>query len=125
MMRRTFLAAGFASAVLSAGSPLQAQMVGSDDYTYAAGILVSATDVQTCPYKIVQPVTVAVTEDWSAATRAKVYGKLRTQAQKLGADAVLLVTKGDAHMSAWAWSRREYTGRAVRYIDRNCAPEHP
>jgi hypothetical protein len=48
---------------------------------------------------------------------------LRAKAIKAGADAVLLVTKGKTHMSAWAWNRREYTGRAVRYVDRTCAPK--
>jgi uncharacterized protein YbjQ (UPF0145 family) len=99
-----------------------AQEVGSDDYTFEGGILVTASDVTTCPYRVVQPITASVTEDYGADTRAKIFGKLRAQAVKLGADAVLLVTKGKTHMTAWAWNRREYTGRAIRYVDRKCAP---
>jgi len=110
-------------AMLALATEGTAQEVGSDDYTFEAGILVTAGDVTTCPYRVVQPVTANVTEDYGADTRAKIFGKLRTQAVKLGADAVLLVTKGKTHMTAWAWNRREYTGRAVRYVDRKCAPE--
>lgn len=105
--------------------PCAAQEVGSDDYTYEEGILVTSSDVTTCPYRVVQPITASVTEDYGADTRGKIFGKLRAQAIKVGADAVLLVTKGKTHMTAWAWNRREYTGRAVRYTDRKCAPTAP
>lgn len=110
--------------VLALADPCGAQQVGSDDYTFEAGILVTASDVTTCPYRIVEPVNVSVTEDYGADSRGKIFGKLRLEAVKLGADAVLLVTKGKTHMTAWAWNRREYTGKAVRYIDRHCAPEN-
>lgn len=108
---------------LALAAPYVAQQVGNDDYTFEDNILVTAGDVTTCPYRVVQPVTVSVTEDYGADTRGKIFGKLRVQAVKLGADAVLLVAKGKTHMTAWAWNRREYTGRAVRYIDRTCAPK--
>ena len=120
-MRKITLAA---IATLSA-VPCSAQDVGSDDFTFENNILVTSSDVTTCPYRVVQPVTANVTEDYGADTRAKIFGKLRAKAAKLGADAVLLVTKGETHMTAWAWNRREYTGRAIRYIDRSCAPSEP
>ena len=111
------------SIVLLMGStPLLAQQIGSDDFTFVDGILVTSQDVQTCPYRLVQPVTANVTEDYGADTRAKIFGKLRDKAKALGADAVVLVAKGKGHMTAWAWNRREYTGRAIRYVDRSCAP---
>ena len=108
-----------ALAIASTGN---AQQVGNDDATFDRGILVTSSDVQTCPYRLVQPVTVNVTEDYNADSRAKIHGKLRDAAIKLGADAVVLVTKGGSHMTAFAFSRREYTGRAIRYVDRSCAP---
>jgi hypothetical protein len=103
-------------------APGLAQQVGSEDSIFADGILVTSADVLTCPYKFVQPVTVNVTEDYGADTRAKIFGKFRDQAKKLGVDAVVLVVKGKKHMTAWAWNRREYSGRAIRYVDRSCAP---
>ena len=109
-------------ALVTAGASAQAQQVGNDDFTYENGILVTSADVTTCPYRVVGPVNANVTEDYNEDTRGKIFGKLRKQAVKLEADAVVLVTKGDAHMTAWAWNRREYAGRAIRYLDRSCAP---
>jgi len=43
---------------------------------------------------IIGPITANVTEDYNADTRAKIFGKLRREAVKLGADAVVMVTKG-------------------------------
>jgi hypothetical protein len=100
-----------------------AQQIGSDDATFADGILVTSGDVTTCPYRLVQPISVNMTEDYNADTRAKLFAKFRREAIRIGADAVVLVVKGDKHMTAWAWSRREYTGRAIRYVDRQCAPK--
>ena len=64
-----------------------------------------------------------MTEDYGTDGRAKIFQKLREKAISLGADAVVLVAKGGKHMTAFAFSRREYTGRAIRYVDRACAPK--
>jgi len=112
-----------AAMLVALAFPAFAQEVGNDDATFDGGIMVTSDDVRTCPYRIVQPVSVNVTEDYNADTRGKIFAKLRREAKKAGADAVVLVTKGDKHMTAWAWSRREYTGRAIRYVDRSCAPQ--
>ncbi len=103
--------------------PANAQQVGSDDATFADGILVTSGDVSTCPYRLVQPVTISMTEDYGADTRGKIFQKFRDQAIKLGGDAVVLVTKGGRHMTMWAWTRREYVGRVIRYVSRDCAPK--
>lgn len=107
----------------SLGTAAVAQQVGSDDFTFEDGILVTSSDVLTCPYRFVQPVTINITEDYGADTRQRIFGKLRDQAKKVAADAVVLVQKGGGHMTLWAWNRRSYTGRAIRYIDRSCAPK--
>lgn len=109
-------------AILSLTNPIYAQEVGSDDYTFANKILVTGSDVTSCPYRFVEAITISVTEDYGKDTREKIHGKLREKAIKIGADAVVLVTKGKTHATAWAWNRREYTGRAIRYVDRSCAP---
>ena len=120
MVRNTVLAAAFAVGA----APGFAQQVGSDDSTFVDGILVTSADVEACPYRLVEAVTVNATEDYNTDTRAKIHGKFRDKAKKMGADAVILIVKGDTHMTAWAWNRREYTGRAIRYVDRSCAPDH-
>jgi hypothetical protein len=103
-------------------TPCSAQQVANEDSTYENGLLVTSADVLTCPYSLVQPVTINVTEDYGADSRAKIFDKLRIKAIELSADAVVLVVKGGRHMTAWAWNRRSYTGRAIRYVDRSCAP---
>ena len=112
----------FLIVAMSVAMPAAAQQVGSDDFTYEDGILVTSSDVLSCPYRLVQAVDANVTEDYGADTRAKIFGKLRDKAKALAADAVVLVVKGKGHMTAWAWNRRQYTGRAIRYVDRSCAP---
>lgn len=121
-MRRMKRALILAALMLASATPALSQEVGSDDSTFADGILVTSADVQSCPYRIVQPITVNVTTDYNADTRPKIFAKLRIEAKNAGADAVVLVTKGGKHMTVWAWTRREYTGRAIRYVDRKCAP---
>ena len=118
MLRHAVLAVSLAVSAL----PASAQQFGSDDSTFEDGILVTSSDVQTCAYRFVQLVTINVTEDYGADTRPKIFGKLRDQAKKLAADAVVLVQKGGGQMTAWAWNRRSYTGRAIRYVDWKCAP---
>ena len=105
-----------------AASTASAQQVENRNSTFEGAFLVTTGDVSTCPYRFLQPVTVNVTEDYSADTRQKIFGKLRAKAVKLAADAVVLVTKGGSHMTAFAFTRREYTGRAIQYVDRACAP---
>lgn len=119
-MRR--MTALLGAALLS--SPAAAQQVGNDDSTYVDNILVTTDDVNTCPYRLVGMVTVASGEDFmtSGYNRDKVHNKLRDAAKKLGADAVIMVQRGSGHISMWSWNRREYSGRAIRYVDRKCAP---
>ncbi len=120
-MRR--ITALLGAALLS--SPAAAQQVGNDDSTYVDSILVTTDDVNTCPYRLVGMVTVASGEDFmtSGYNRDKVHNKLRDAAKKLGADAVIMVQRGSGHISMWSWNRREYSGRAIRYVDRSCAPK--
>ena len=117
-MRRFLIA----SVLIAGVAPALAQQVGTADFTFADGILVTSADVPNCPYRLVQPISVNVTEDYGADSRGKIFDKFREKAKKLNADAVVLVVKGGRHMTAWAFSRREYTGNAIRYVDRNCAP---
>lgn len=119
-MRRLLI---FATTVIVLNIPCSAQQVGSDDSTFDGNVLVTSADVTACPYVFMQAVKVNATEDYGADTRTKIHDKFRKQARKLGADAVILITKGETHMTAWAWNRREYTGRAIRYVNRSCAPK--
>jgi hypothetical protein len=113
-----------AVALGSVSTPCLAQQVASDDVTYEDGILVTGADVLSCFYRLIEPITVSVTEDYGADSRHKIFGKLRDMAKILGMDALVLVAKGKTHMTALAWNRREYAERAIRYVDRTCAPKN-
>lgn len=104
--------------------PANAQQVEYDDATLADGVLVTSGDVLNCPYRFLQPVKVNATEDYGMGKdRAKIFAKFRKVAKKIGADAVVLVAAGETHMTAFAWNRREYSGRAIQFIDRSCKAE--
>src|SRR5690349_2296341 len=113
------------AAVALASGHASAQQVGiAGDATYEDGILITQADITTCTYLLVSPMTVNVTEDYGDDGQAKVHGKFRKEALRRGGDAVILVTRGGSHMTAFAFSRREYHGRIIRYVDRRCAPMH-
>ena len=76
------------------------QDVGMAESTYSAGILVTSKDVTTCPYRVIAPVSVGKRGDFSSVGFAAVYQKLREKAAKIGADAVILVTIGESHVTA-------------------------
>lgn len=116
-MRKLILLAAMIAA------PATAQQVADDSSSYAQGVFITSQDVTSCPYRLVQVIRVNATEDYDGPNnQPKVHGKLRAAALKLGADAVVRVERQGTHLSAWAWSRREYTGNAIRYVDRSCAP---
>lgn len=98
------------------------QDVGMADSTYADGVLVTSKDVTTCPYRLLQSVSVNKRGDFSSTGTPAVYQKLREKAKKVGADAVVLVTIGEKHMTAFSFGQRNATGRAIQYVDRSCAP---
>lgn len=100
-----------------------AQQVGDDDSLYVDGVLIRGGDVTDCPYRVVQPVSISVTEDYDGPNnREKIRGKFLKEAKRIKADAIVKIERGDTHMTAWAWSRREYHALAVRYVDKSCAP---
>ena len=48
--------------------------------------------------------------------------KLRDKARKLRAEAVILVTVGQTHMTLTSLRSTPITGRAIRYLKPDCAP---
>lgn len=93
--------------------------------SFADGILVTSSDVIACPYTTIGNV--------SANMRAHSYSlkelrpneigaKLRKSAKKMGADAVVVVTIGETHMTLTALRSTPVTGRAIKYVDAACAP---
>lgn len=123
-----FIALNLAGSISLALTPViaSAQQLPTEDISsFADGILVTSRDVTTCPYTLVGGVSVNM--------RAKSYSlkelrpeaigaKLRASAKKMGADAVVLVTIGETHMTLTALRSTPITGRAISYRDKACAP---
>lgn len=103
-----------------------AQQVQSGGITsFADGILVTSDDVTTCPYGVVGSVSVnmrARSYSLKELQGDAIGAKLRKSAKNLGADAVVLVTIGQSHMTLTALRSTPVTGRAIKYVDTACAP---
>jgi uncharacterized protein YbjQ (UPF0145 family) len=86
--------------------------------TIVDGVLVSENDVTDKPYKVLGDIKVTVrkTTIFNAdPTRAQVDEKLRKQAKKMGADAVLLVRYGTVGIGLTSWGVLDGQGRAVKF----------
>lgn len=105
-----------------ASTPALAQDVGEALSTNSSGVLVTTHDVTTCPYHTLGAVSVNIRQDFGAKGRSAIYQKLREKALKIGANAVVLVTIGDGHMTLVSFSQKNATGRAIQYVDSACAP---
>jgi uncharacterized protein YbjQ (UPF0145 family) len=93
--------------------------------SYSGGMLVTSNDVTTCPYTLVGAVSVnmrAHSYSLKELETEAIAGKLRERAKKMGAEAVVLVTVGQSHMTLTSLRSTPVTGRAIRYADRSCAP---
>ena len=103
-------------------APVSAQDVGDAQSTYSGGVLVTSKDVTNCPYHQIATISVNMRLDFGGGSRANMFQRLRSKAQKIGADAVVLVTVGDAHMTLMSFSQRNVAGRAIQYVNKSCAP---
>jgi len=86
--------------------------------TIVDGVLVSENDITDKPYKVLGDIKVTVrkTTIFNAdPTRAQVDEKLRKQAKKMGADAVVLVRYGTVGIGLTSWGVLDGQGRAVKF----------
>ena len=120
---------GFAAAAISlfAAVPALSQQIPTAPLvSYADGVLVTSNDVSSCPYRPLATVSVNMRAHSYALKEletAAITEKLRLKAHKMGADAVVLVTVGQTHMTLTSLRSTPVTGRAIKYIDPNCAPK--
>ena len=83
-----------------------------------ADIVVTQNDIADRPYTNLGDITVQVRKTTlfhPDPTREQVNEKLRNEASKLGADAVVLVRYGTVGVSALSWGELEGKGRAVKF----------
>ena len=107
-------------------SPVGAQQIPTAPLTsYVDNMLVTSTDVTTCPYALIGTVSVnmrAHSYSLKELEADAIAAKLRDKARKLGAEAVILVTVGQTHMTLTSLRSTPITGRAIRYVKPDCAP---
>jgi hypothetical protein len=83
-------------------------------------ILVTEDDITDKKYRVIGDISVDVNKTTifdSDPTPAHVDEKLREEAYKLGADAVVLVRYGSVGIGLMSWGTLEGKGRAVAYVD--------
>jgi uncharacterized protein YbjQ (UPF0145 family) len=115
----------FAAAVM-AGAALATPALSKDaPKTYkvvneAVGLPVFPYDITDRPYTVLGEVKAGVrkaTVFSAEASQAKIYGELWERAEKMGADAVVKASYGEAHVSAFSWGKTNATGIAVKFTD--------
>ncbi|KRA81630.1 hypothetical protein [Altererythrobacter sp. Root672] len=92
--------------------PTYAQLITMD-------VPVTAGDITDRPYRVVGEITAEVrraTVFSKNASEAKVYRELWERAEKLGADAVVNASYGDARVVALSWGSRRATGQAIKFL---------
>ena len=110
---------GFATATVG-------QQVGGEQTTVSNGIFVTTADVRDCPYNLIKVVagnkrTTMLQKPPSFDDFAE---EVSEKAAKLGADAVVLVSIGEPRMTMVSPRSYPMSGRAIKFVDRNCAPRH-
>jgi uncharacterized protein YbjQ (UPF0145 family) len=82
------------------------------------GVPVFPYDFKDRPYEVVGEVKAGVrkaTAFSKSPGQAKIYRELWERAEKLGADAVINASYGDAHISAFSWGKANAKGTAIRF----------
>jgi uncharacterized protein YbjQ (UPF0145 family) len=82
------------------------------------GVPVFPYDFKDRPYEVVGEVKAGVrkaTAFSKSPSQAKIYRELWERAEKLGADAVINASYGDAHVSAFSWGKANAKGTAIRF----------
>lgn len=82
------------------------------------GVPVFPYDFKDRPYDVLGEVKAGVrkaTAFSKSPSQAKIYRELWERAEKLGADAVINASYGDAHVSAFSWGKANAKGIAIRF----------
>jgi len=84
----------------------------------AIGVPVYPGELRDTPYVVIGEVKASagkLTPFSNDADQIALYRALWKKAQKRGADAVINVRYGDAHVSAFSWGKTNVTGTAIKF----------
>ncbi|UYY76234.1 hypothetical protein [Sphingomonas sp. R1] len=93
-----------------------------------AGVPVFPYDITDRPYKVLGEVKAGVrkaTVFSKSPSQKKIYAELWERAQKLGADAVVKASYGDAHVTAFSWGKSNATGVAIKFLPAEASATAP
>jgi uncharacterized protein YbjQ (UPF0145 family) len=119
-MKKLFVASAillsctFVSQTALAGEPKKQFVMVNED----VGLPVFPYDIKERPYEVVGQVKAGVrkaTAFSKSPSQEKIYKELWERAEKLGADAVINASYGDAHVSLMSWGKTNATGTAIRF----------
>lgn len=88
--------------------------------TQVSDIQLTETDITDRKYESLGDISVTVNKTTvfhPNPTKEMVNEKLKAEAAKLGANAVILARYGDGGISLFSWGSLEGKGRAIRYVD--------
>ncbi len=100
---------------MAQGPQSKAPIVMNDD----VGVPVFPYDITDRPYRVLGEVKAGVrkaTMFSKSPSQAKIYRELWERGQKLGADAVIKASYGDAHVTAVSWGKANATGTAIKFL---------
>jgi hypothetical protein len=89
------------------------------------GVPVFPYDITDRPYEVVGEIETDVRKATifsSSPSQKKIYEELWERAEKLGADAVVNASYGDARVTAMSWGASKATGTAVRFLPQAADP---
>lgn len=89
------------------------------------GVPVFPYDIKDRPYEVLGEVKAGVrkaTVFSKSPSQGKIYRELWERAEKLGADAVINASYGDAHMTAFSWGKANAKGTAIKFKSAAAAP---
>lgn len=119
MQRYALLATALAVAILQAPASTAAK---SGDFAVVnedIGLPVFPYDITDRPYEVVGEVETNVrkaTVFSKSPSQRKIYKELWERAEKMGADAVVNASYGDARVTLTSWGAAKATGVAVRFV---------
>lgn len=119
-MKKTWLAGVLLALSATVSVPVLAQkdagyVVVNDE----VGVPVFPYDVTDRPYVVVEPIKAGVRKATifsKEPSQEKIYKELWERAEKVDADAVVNVTYGDSHMTAFSWGKTNALGIAIRFL---------
>lgn len=83
------------------------------------GVPVFPYDITDRPYKVLGEVKAGVRKATlfsKSPSQEKIYKELWERGRKLGADAVIKASYGDAHVTAFSWGKANAIGTAIKFL---------